>query len=222
METNTCKKCGLTKPVEDFVKDKKLSRGIENRCKQCKRILGAAYYKKISKIPERMETLRLRKRAILRKWRENLPDDRRERFRVNGLETNSKQRWAEPKIARILNLCNIVLKEGDECLVVLVDGNTYCRSYATDKRWWPGKTLRAVWGANRTKANAKGVGVFKVVKLLGGELATREMMTCPSLYQWIRYRADFLIEAKRRNKWPEYLVKDRRRKNETTQKSENK
>jgi hypothetical protein len=221
-ETNTCVKCGLTKPVDEFVKGKKMPRGIENRCKQCKREASRKHYNIIRQIPERIERLRIQKRAVLKKYRENLADDKREQFRIKSLETNSRQRWADPKIARLLNLCAIVLKDGEECLVVLTNGDNHCNVFATDKRWWPGKALRPNWISSKRKNPPKGVAVFGIYKRLGGELATRSIMTCPLLYRCIKSRADFLIEQKRKHGWQEFPLRDRRGKKGTTRKSENK
>lgn len=42
METKVCSKCGIEKPIEDFVKNAKMKDGYANHCKECHRLYDAS------------------------------------------------------------------------------------------------------------------------------------------------------------------------------------
>lgn len=42
METKVCRKCGIEKPIEEFVKNSKIKSGYSSHCKECHRLYGAS------------------------------------------------------------------------------------------------------------------------------------------------------------------------------------
>lgn len=42
METKVCSKCGIEKPIEEFVKNAKIKSGYSSHCKECHSLYGAS------------------------------------------------------------------------------------------------------------------------------------------------------------------------------------
>lgn len=91
MEINVCKKCGLTLPIEDFIKSKG---EYSNLCKPCNRILSKERYKKMMDNPEKKESRYEKKRVYGKNWYHTRKQD--PEFNKMRLEWHKNERKKNP------------------------------------------------------------------------------------------------------------------------------